>query len=62
MSNFTVDYHLKMLTIRALQYTDGNRTEASKLLGVSVRTLRNWINKYSLTRSFPPSPRRAARK
>jgi len=30
----------------ALQKTEGNRTKAAKILGISVRTLRNKIKEY----------------
>jgi DNA-binding NtrC family response regulator len=33
-----------LLIQRALEVTDGNRTRAAELLGVSVRTLRNKLN------------------
>jgi DNA-binding NtrC family response regulator len=51
---FNVDKQLKKLAEAALTQTKGNRTEAAELLGISVRTLRNWINKYSLARDYPP--------
>jgi DNA-binding NtrC family response regulator len=35
----------KVLIAAALEQTEGNRTQAAKLLGVSVRTLRNKLNK-----------------
>ena len=35
------------LVLETLSYTHGNRTAAARLLGVSVRTLRNKITEYS---------------
>ncbi len=36
----------KMLIEKALEETSGNRTRAAKVLGISVRTLRNKLNEY----------------
>ncbi len=36
----------RLLIMRALEQTDGNRTHAAKVLGISVRTLRNKLNEY----------------
>jgi two-component system response regulator FlrC len=36
----------KVLIDRALNHTEGNRTHAAKILGISVRTLRNKLNEY----------------
>jgi DNA-binding NtrC family response regulator len=35
------------LVLETLANTDGNRTESARLLGVSLRTLRNRITKYA---------------
>ncbi|MFO7494421.1 MAG: sigma-54 dependent transcriptional regulator [Desulfobacterales bacterium] len=36
----------RRLILRALDHTDGNRTHAAKVLGISIRTLRNKLNEY----------------
>ncbi|WP_457572183.1 sigma 54-interacting transcriptional regulator [Desulfovulcanus sp.] len=36
----------KRMILKSLQKTGGNRTQASELLGISVRTLRNKLNEY----------------
>ena len=47
-SNLTVDEAERRLIIRALQESDGNRTEAAKKLGMSRRTLHRKLHKYHL--------------
>jgi two-component system response regulator FlrC len=42
----TIDEMERRLIGRALNETSGNRTHAAKLLGISVRTLRNKLNEY----------------
>ncbi len=42
----------KMLIMRALDHTEGNRTHAAKVLGISVRTLRNKLNEYKSEHGF----------
>jgi two-component system response regulator FlrC len=42
----TIDQMERRLIGRALDETSGNRTHAAKLLGISVRTLRNKLNEY----------------
>lgn len=39
------------LILRALEKTNGNRTHAAKMLGISIRTLRNKLNEYK--QGFP---------
>ncbi|MGB9697767.1 MAG: sigma-54 interaction domain-containing protein [Thermodesulfobacteriota bacterium] len=36
----------RRLILRALEATKGNRTQAAKVLGISIRTLRNKLNEY----------------
>jgi DNA-binding protein Fis len=43
----------KRSTEHALAGCDGNRTKAAEVLGVSVRTVRNWIKKYGLSAKYP---------
>ena len=42
----TIDEMEKRLILRTLKQTDNNRTKAAKILGVSVRTIRNKLNQY----------------
>ena len=37
----------KDLILATLRKTDGNRTHAAEILGISIRTLRNKLNKYA---------------
>jgi two-component system response regulator FlrC len=39
---------------RALEKTQGNRTHAAKILGISIRTLRNKLNEYK--KELPAGP------
>ncbi|MGE3972974.1 MAG: sigma-54 interaction domain-containing protein [Bdellovibrionales bacterium] len=45
----TVSDAEKFLILRTLDYTSQNRTQAAKMLGISIRTLRNKIQEYKLT-------------
>ena len=38
----------KQAIIHSIDYTKGNRTQAAKLLGISIRTLRNKLNEYGM--------------
>ena len=46
----------KHLIHKALSTVDGNRTRASEILGISVRTLRNKLKEYRESEEVPPSP------
>jgi two-component system response regulator FlrC len=46
MPGMTVSEAEKSLILKTLEYTRQNRTQAARLLGISIRTLRNKINEY----------------
>jgi transcriptional regulator with PAS, ATPase and Fis domain len=43
----------KLKLQHALRKLKGNRTHAARELGVSVRTIRTWIDKFDLKKQFP---------
>jgi DNA-binding NtrC family response regulator len=45
-SGLTVQEMEKTLILETLRSTQNNRTEAAKLLGISIRTLRNKLHDY----------------
>lgn len=44
----TIQEAEKQLILKTLEYTGENRTQAAKILGISIRTLRNKLNEYKL--------------
>jgi two-component system response regulator FlrC len=48
-SGVTVHEMEKKLILETLRTTDSNRTQAAKMLGISIRTLRNKLNEYRST-------------
>lgn len=44
----TIDELRRGALLAALDRTGGNRTYAAIQLGISLRTIRNWINKYEV--------------
>lgn len=53
-----VESTLAALAEEALKKFDGNRTHSAASLGISVRTMRNWIRRFNLQDKFPPVSRR----
>lgn len=45
-TGMTIQEAEKRLILKTLEYTGENRTQAAKILGISIRTLRNKINEY----------------
>src|ERR1700758_5448128 len=56
----TVDEIERELVLQTLARCDGNRTRAARVLGMSVRTLRNKIRQYSADGIDVPSYEHAA--
>lgn len=48
-TGMTIQEAERRLIIKTLEYTGANRTQAAKILGISIRTLRNKINEYKST-------------
>ena len=42
----TIDKLIQIYTLKTLAEQKGNRTQTAKALGISVRTLRNYINEW----------------
>jgi len=49
MPGMTVSEAERSLILKTLEYTRQNRTQAARLLGISIRTLRNKINEYKIS-------------
>lgn len=45
-TGMTIQEAEKRLILKTLEYTGENRTQAAKILGISIRTLRNKLNEY----------------
>jgi len=44
------------LILATLRQTGGNRTHAAKMLGISIRTMRNKLGIYSRSGNYTPEP------
>lgn len=56
----TIDDVEKTLILRTLQACSGNKTKAAQTLGISVRTLRNKLNEYGLSKDSRSSEKEKA--
>lgn len=48
-TGMTIQEAERRLILKTLEYTGENRTQAAKILGISIRTLRNKLNEYKTT-------------
>ncbi len=48
-TGMTIQEAERRLILKTLEYTKENRTQAAKILGISIRTLRNKLNEYKST-------------
>jgi transcriptional regulator with PAS, ATPase and Fis domain len=48
-TGMTIQEAERRLILKTLEYTGENRTQAAKILGISIRTLRNKLNEYKST-------------
>jgi two-component system response regulator FlrC len=48
-TGMTIQEAERRLILKTLEYTNENRTQAAKILGISIRTLRNKLNEYKAT-------------
>lgn len=47
--------HWRDSLIETLRACEGNRVDAARVLGVTVNTVRYWIQRFELEEEFPPS-------
>jgi DNA-binding NtrC family response regulator len=52
----TIEEVERELILSSLAYYSGNRTQSAHILGISVRTLRNKINEYTIQGVAVPAP------
>lgn len=53
MKNYNLDFAIRETVIAALTKNAGCRAKAARDLGVSVRSVRNYMVKYNLKEKFP---------
>ncbi len=53
MTTFNLRLIIKQTVIDALILTSGNRAKSARLLGVSIKTVRNYMHRYKLFKRFP---------
>lgn len=53
MESYNLEMIIRNALIKVLTHTKGNRMKTARIMGISVRSVRNWMYKYKLHSRFP---------